>query len=280
VPDVRILDAPIQSLLAENAADWLGATLRRRSRRTFDGTPVDADQLERIAALCEAWRPYPDARVVLVAHPLVDIFTGIVGSYGKVVGSPHVLAFVGDERADYVDQHVGYTGEAVILEAAELGLATCWIGGFFSAKKAAALVDLAPGERVYGVSPLGHAAARESLMERTMAGMAGAHHRKNVADIAPEALTGAWPAWAVAAVETARVAPSAVNRQPWRFRFEEGGLVVAKDSAFETPKVTKRLDIGIAMLHVEIAAEAHGVRGRWTDLAGGDVARFDPAAGS
>jgi hypothetical protein len=29
------------------------------------------------------------------------------------------------------------------------------------------------------------------------------------------------------------------------------------------------------MLHVELAAQAHGLSGHWTDLAGNDVARFD-----
>ena len=55
-----------------------------------------------------------------------------------------------------------------------------------------------------------------------------------------------------------------------------GALILAKDGPIETPKASKRLDIGIAMLHAELAAEAHGVTGRWTDLSGADVARFDP----
>jgi hypothetical protein len=111
-----------------------------------------------------------------------------------------------------------------------------------------------------------------------MEGMAGAHQRKPVEQLAPGIAQGGWPEWAVAAVETARLAPSAVNRQPWRFRLDEGSLVIAKDSPFETPKVTKRLDIGIAMLHAELAADAYGVTGTWSDLDGNDVARFDPEA--
>jgi len=276
VPDVTTRTVDARGLLAKHAAEWLGAVSRRRSRRAYDGTPADADALERIGVLCDAWRPYPDARVALVKRPNVDVFTGVVGSYGKVLGAPHVLVFIGDERADFTDQHVGYTGEAVVLDATVLGLATCWVGGFFSARKVARIVELEVGERVYAVSPLGRPIDADSAAERAMAGLAGAHHRKWVAEIAPGTKRGDWPAWAVAAVETARVAPSAMNRQPWRFRLEDGGLVIAKDSRFETPRVTKRLDIGIAMLHVEIAAEAHGVRGDWTDLTGSDVARFEP----
>ena len=95
------------------------------------------------------------------------------------------------------------------------------------------------------------------LTERVMQGMAGAHNRKSVAVLAPGIGDG-WPDWAVAAVETARLAPSAVNRQPWRFRMDAGALVIARDGAMETPKVTKRLDCGIAMLHAELGARAAG----------------------
>jgi len=276
VPDAPAPTITAPDLLAAHAADWLGVVARRRSRRAFDRRPADVESLERIGALCDTWRPHLDARVALVKQPAVDVFTGVLGSYGKVAGAPHVLVFIGNEQADFADQHVGYTGEAIVLEATLLGLATCWVGGFFSPKKVAGVVELAPGERVYAVSPLGHARANDSLSERTMAGLAGARRRKSVAELAPGIDAGGWPDWAVAAVETARLAPSAVNRQPWRFRFEGGGLIVAKDNALETPKVTKRLDVGIAMLHLELAAEAHGVAGLWTDLAGSDVARFEP----
>ena len=274
--DIASPAAQARAVLRANAAEWLGVVGRRRSRRSYDGIPVEPWELERLEQLLERWRPYPDARAVLVAEPPDDVFTGIVGSYGKVRHAPHVLVFLADHGTDFGDQHVGYTGEAVILEATRLGLATCWIGGFFNARNAADMVSLRPGERVLAVSPLGYSVRRPTFSERTMAGLAGAHHRKPVLELAPDTDRAHWPAWAVAAVETARLAPSAMNRQPWRFRFEGGGLVLAKDNFVETPRVTKRLDIGIAMLHVELAAAAHDVDGAWTDLSGADVARFDP----
>jgi hypothetical protein len=258
------------------APEWLAAVARRISRRAFDGRTVDGGLLDAIDACCRDFRPYPDARAVLVRTPAPEVFTGIVGSYGKVTGSPHMLALIADERAAYPDQHIGLTGEGVILEATRLGLDTCWIGGFFSAEKVGRLVDLAPGERVYSISPLGYARESASVTEKTMQGMAGSRKRKSVEEIAP-GIASAWPDWAVAAVETSRLAPSAMNRQPWRFRFEDGGLIVAKDSSFETPKVTKRLDCGIAMLHAQLGAIAEGVGGAWADLSGSDVARFDPS---
>ena len=267
-----------REMLAERDADWLAAVATRRSRRAFDGIAVPGEAFEAMHSACERFRPYPDARVVSVREPAVDIFRGAIGNYGKVKGAPHVLVFIGDEHDPFADQHLGYTGEGIVLEAAALGLDTCWVAGFFDPKAAAELVTLAPGERIYAVSPLGHSPETMGLAERGMRGMAGAHKRKALVTIAPDAGEAArWPQWALAAVETARLAPSAVNRQPWRFRLEGGALVIAKDGASEMPKVTKRLDCGIAMLHAEIGALASGVAGEWTDLADGlDVARFVP----
>jgi len=259
----------------ERAPEWLAAVAGRRSRRSFDGLAADTTLLLAIEDLCTRFRPHADARVELVTDPAVDIFKGIIGGYGKVTDAPHALLFIADTRAPFADQHLGYTGQAIVLDATARGLATCWIGGFFDPKKAASLVDLAPGERVVAASPLGTALAHATSTERTMTGMAGSHGRKPLEVIAPDRTDG-WPAWAVGALETARLAPSAVNRQPWRFRWDDG-LVVSVNGRLESPKVTKRLDCGIAMLHVEIAALSYGVTGVWNDLSAGlDVARFVP----
>ena len=262
------------ALLKDRGPEWLAAVARRTSRRAFDGQPLADELLDAVDACCNEFRPYPDARVVLVRSTDVEVFKGIVGSYGRVTGSPHLLVLIADARAPYSDQHIGYTGEGVVLEATALGLDTCWIGGFFSAEKVGRVVDLAEGERVYAVSPLGHALRVPSTTESTMRRMAGSKKRKCIEELAP-GIDRTWPEWAVAALETARLAPSAVNRQPWRFRLDEGRLVIAKDRGFETPKVTKRLDCGIAMLHAQLGASAEGVWGAWTDLSGADVARFD-----
>ena len=259
----------------KNGPEWLAAVARRNSRRAYDGRPVDTATLDALDATCTGFCPFPDSRAVLVRAPEVDVFTGAIGSYGKVRNPPHLLLLIGDESSEFCDQHVGYVGEAAILEATVLGLDTCWVGGLFSRGRTKQLVELGKTKRVLAVSPVGHAVPAFAFSERGMRRMAGSHARKRITEIAPGAGTGGWPDWAVAAVETARLAPSAVNRQPWRFRFDAGALVVARDNAVEVPRVTKRLDCGIAMLHAELGARATGVHGAWRDLSIGlDVARF------
>ena len=73
-------------------------------------------------------------------------------------------------------------------------------------------LQVCTGTRVFAVSPLGYAVSADTISERAMAGLAGAHRRRPVTDIAPGADFRTWPAWAVAAAETVRVAPSAMGR--------------------------------------------------------------------
>ena len=75
-------------------------------------------------------------------------------------------------------------------------------------------------------------------------------------------------------MEAARLAPSAVNRQPWRFYMEPNGITVSVDSSLVEWGISKRLDCGIAMLHIEVAALDCGVKGKWELLGAPQVARF------
>jgi hypothetical protein len=79
-------------------------------------------------------------------------------------------------------------------------------------------------------------------------------------------------------VVAARIAPSAMNRQPWRFTLDGGALRVAYDGADALP-TSKRLDCGIAMLHAELGAAGEGVGGSWELLTEPDVACFVPGEG-
>ncbi len=260
-------------------AAWLAAAVERRSRRTYDEKPADRAALDALEAVCRDFRPHSDVRVELVREPAVDVFRGVIGGYGKVTGAPHVLVVIADTQTPFHQQHSGYSGEAAILAATAAGLDTCWVGGFFSPRRVAELVTLSPHERVLCVSPAGHAVESPSSTERAMTGMARSRSRKPVEVIAP-GIDGSWPSWARVAVEAARIAPSATNRQPWRFAFDGEGLSVSRDSRIETPKVTKALDCGIAMLHAELAAREAGVAGCWHEIEVGlEIARYVPDGG-
>lgn len=258
-------------ILDANAARWLAATCVRRSRRSYDGTPVAAEDLDALDALARAFRPWPGVRVEVLGEAPESIFLGIIGAYGGVSGAPSALAFIGPSEGGH--EQVGYTGEALVLEATARGLNTCWVGGLFGSAPVTHLLSLSAEERVYAVSPVGHACAVPTRKERVIFGAGKPKHRRTLAMIAPG--HEEWPDWAQRAAEAVRVAPSAMNREPWRLRLEAGTLVIGMEG-MGTPRISRRLDCGIAMLHAEVAARAEGVSGRWELAASPDVARYVP----
>ncbi len=258
---------------------WHAAIPPRRSRRRFDSIGLESSLLTQLQTICREFRPFPQARAELVAQSPDRILKGAIGPYGKVRGAPALIAFIGDKDDPYVQEKVGYLGEGIILEATAMGLATCWVGGFFRPKVAASFVGTAETERVLAVTPVGHAAEDLSLEERTMTGFGRSHRRKPLAELVTGLDQTELPHWMKSALEAARIAPSAINRQPWRFYVEPHSITVSVDNPRFTFGISKRLDCGIAMLHIEVAALDCGMQGRWEFLEAPRVARFTVESG-
>ena len=256
---------------AFDAGRWFEALPGRRSRRAYDGTPPDPERMQALVRTAETFKPFDDARTVVVEQIPPNLFTGLIGSYGKVTGAVSALVFIVDSTSPTGPEHCGYTGEGVVLEASALGLATCWIAGSFSKSVSRDLVTLKEGEIVRAVSPVGMPTGALSGTERLLFRQARPKFRRPLDDIAPGHTS--WPAWAAEGALAARVAPSAMNRQPWRFRYADGAVVVSASGA--APGLG-RLDCGIAMLHFELGARSEGVDGAWEPMQAPDVARWVP----
>ncbi len=258
---------------------WYPAIEKRRSRRHFDESrPIEADTLLALDTVCKRFIPFPSARSCLVTESAEGVFRGAVGNYGKIKDAPAFIAFIGNMDSGTVQEEVGYTGEGVILEATALGLNTCWVGGFFRPEGVASLVEIKSNERVLAVTPVGYARRLESLEEKSMTGFGRTHRRLPVSRLISGSGRGELPEWARASIQAASLAPSAVNRQPWGFDVEDGSITVYVRTTGPEFNVSKRLDCGIAMLHIEVAALSLGVRGEWQFLKAPQVARFSALA--
>ena len=278
-PAPRTVARPEPHAAARPALDpsWFEAIAARRSRRRYAPRPLSPAALTALREVASRFRLAPGARIELL-EDAGELFTGlgerVGGAYGRVEGAPWTAAFVAPRGAE---PEAGYIGEALVLEATRLGLGTCWVAGMFDRATAARLVDLAPDEAVVAVTPVGHPRDRKELVEHLMSAAVRSAARRQVEDIAPGLTRGGprpWPAWAVSAVEAARLAPSGANRQPWRFSLDGAALVL---SAAPGAYWTAPIDCGIAMLHAELGALHKGVRGDWVRLAAPGVARFEPA---
>ena len=238
--------------------DWYEAIFIRHSRRKFSDTPIEAEKLQRLEELIgEVNESTNAARVLLVRSHDGSIFSSRRGGYGVIKGAPAYLAFVGrPDRSDSYER-LGYIGEAAVLEATRLGLGSCWVSGTFDSSAAAADLSLAtdPGEQVIAVSPLGYPKDSYSLTEKVMSGFAGSRKRKPLKQICFGTPLREWPDWARTAAEAARIAPSAINRQPWMFRYDGRELRVETTGPDSGGRYSKRLDCGIALRHLEVGAQ-------------------------
>jgi len=253
---------------------WHAAIPHRRSRRNYDSTDLEPDLLSHMQNICRDFRPFPQARAELTTQSPDEIFKGIIGHYGKIKGAPALIAFIGNMDDPHIQEKVGYLGEGIILEATAKDLATCWVGGFFRPKVAASIVGTGENERVLAVTPVGYAIEDFSPQENIMTGFGRSHRRKRLAELVTGLEQVEWPHWMKSALEAATLAPSAINRQPWRFYVEPDSITVSVYVSRLDFGISKRLDCGIAMLHIEVAALDCGVQGKWEFLEAPKVARF------
>ncbi|MHC1786294.1 MAG: nitroreductase family protein [Christensenellales bacterium] len=144
--------------------------------------------------------------------------------------------------------HAGISGEALQLEMASLGLGSCWVRGTY--RRRAVDVARRPGERIAAVMPYGQPLDPEGSSHR---------HRKPLKELCLDD-PARWPLWAYQAAEAVRGAPSAANRQPWRFSFS-GSTLRLSGRGFGG------LHSGIAVLHMECAlrAQPHHWRLSWDE---------------
>lgn len=257
---------------------WHEAIYQRKSIRSYTAQAPTDQMLQGLREVADQMRSVcPAARAVVVPNAPKKIFKGIIGSYGGVHGAPACAVFIADTAHRHHQMQLGYLGEAIILEATALGLATCWIGGFFSASLAKQLAPIRPEERIIAVTPLGYPDVVR-WDEKLIKSAARSNTRKSLAEIcqpAPEE----WPSWGRSGLEAARLAPSALNRQPWRFTWQNEEVTIAPNKALETGILTRRLDCGIAMLHFQVGAAHAGTPGEWVwEDEGPAIGTFRPYA--
>ncbi|MFP4199041.1 MAG: nitroreductase family protein [Halanaerobium sp.] len=258
------------------AERWYQAIKERSSRRQFNARIIEKAKLKKLRSLInELNEEFNGLRIILVQKEVDEIFTGVLGSYGRITGAPAYLAFVGSKDSPHLEKKIGYSGEAVILEATALELGSCWVSGTFKAERVKADLDFKPSEKLYAISPLGYPEAKPTISERILKTVISSKNRKDLKKlIINQDNLEELPGWMKKALKAARLAPSAVNRQPWRFEIGEDSITVQLDSIEEKEEQSKKLDCGIAMLHLEVGALKAGVSGSWKYLKGKKVARF------
>jgi hypothetical protein len=198
----------------------------RRSVRRYDRSPLGAESLDEVAEYAHNAKQIPGQSA---AFRLADA--------GKLKGglAPHaILAYSGGSDAAYVN--IGYTLQGIDLWLQSSGYGSVWCG----------MARPEERERDYRIL-LGF-------------GKTGAPLRKSESEFKRKRLSEISDA-DNAAARAARLAPSAVNLQPWKLEFTEGKVTVRSHVSGVGRLIPGRLylfDLGIVTRHVEVALEHEG----------------------
>ena len=176
-------------------------------------------------------------------------FLGPFARYGKFRGVTNYLVMIG-QKADDLDDRIGYYGEQLVLYAQTIGLNTCWVG--LSYTKIPGTYVLNEGEVIQAYIAIGYGETQ------------GVTHKIKRIDQVSN-VSGSTPDWFRRGVEAALLAPTAINQQKFSFELlpaEEGQLPRVRAKRHFSMVGYTHMDLGIAKYHFEVAAGKDNFR--WT----------------
>ncbi len=225
---------------------WYDAMYARSSVRKYTGAP-DEEQIKRLGVLCKklSWQGIT-----------IRMFKG-PGLKSQIKGTD-VYAVIVAKRGTPMEME-GFMGEALVLEAGSMGLGTCWMGAGFVPEIINRNVNLQTDESVHCVIAIGKCdmpafAPKRKALEK-VCGL-------------DETKLSSLGAWQQEAVKAARIAPSAINMQPWRIEADKTSVAILEPE-FVLYKKYAALDRGICMLHAAVGAHHVGREAVWKKVEGG-----------
>lgn len=219
--------------------EWHDAIYRRSSVRSYTGAPSE-EQLSQLGEL---------RRKLSWQGVTIRIFEG-PGLRSAIRGTDVYAVIVAKEGTP--PEYEGYMGEALVLEATAMGLGTCWLGAGFVPDIVSRNVNLDSTEKIHCVISIGQCNPPSFAPKRKAI--------EKICGMTEQQLEGLG-AWQAAAVRAARLAPSAINLQPWKITVDSASLTVQNNAMLV--KKYAGIDCGICMLHAAVGAASQGRNPKW-----------------
>jgi len=163
-----------------------------------------------------------------------DAFGGFVKLF-MTRGVRNFLILSGNETND-LEEKLGYCGIDVALLAQQLGLNSWWVGGTYNKEKVKKMIQASTNGKVVGIIALGYGANQGKL-----------HKSKKVEEVSE--YKGTAPEWFTKGVQTALLAPTAMNKQAFVLKGNRNKVAISCDNGVYT-----NIDKGIVKYCFEIGA--------------------------
>lgn len=239
---------------------------KRRSVRTFDERPISSEDRQALEeAAKSAVNPFGvDVQFRFLNAEKHDLSSAVIVGADEYVGAKV-------KRGPGFEIAYGYSLEKFCLDALSIGVGTVILAGTLSRRNFEKAMQLQDGEIMPAATPIGYIAGKKSVRERMMRGAIKANERKDFGEIFFEnsfekGLTAESAGEFAEALEMARWAPSAVNKQPWRavvcgnrVHFYE-----RRSKGFDSDEGDlQKIDVGIALAHFDLTMKENGKEGRF-----------------
>jgi len=280
--------APASSLPPEaGLQDLLEALHVRRSIRTYDGQPLRPAHQAFIERYLHdgAHMTGPFGRRVRI-----ELLQGLpkdmqVGTYGYTKYFDAVLvAIAKDDPIDLFE--MAWVAHGLVLQLTHLRLGTVWMGAAFSQQSVRRNLSFEDGEQVAAIIPLGYPRDKKRLFDLIASKGLASAHRKPL-DFSCfvgsfERPLGDEQTDLRDALDLARFAPSAMNKQSWRVVLNEDARQVHVCAKFslrhkigmgfrQYAVAPEYIDVGTWARSFDIATRATAIEGTWS-IAAPDLA--------
>ncbi|MBC2576534.1 nitroreductase family protein [Peptostreptococcus canis] len=262
--------------------DYKSLIVKGKSVRNFKETPVDAKllgELENFVANCKKLVSSIDVEVRFFAgDDSYKRLYGIAGYQGVMIEAPNYMVLLSEDKPQHIE-NAGYIGERTILKARDLGIDSCWVSytnqamikttlGIESDKEVVALIALGYDSNIKHVEGAGKAGSNYSKSKLSVGNVGS--DRISIEEMV---YIDKWGNAASSelleeralldAFSYARMAPSALNKQPWRFIVDGGKVILAINNENYSGSYVNKIDAGIVMLYFGVILDVTMFDSKW-----------------
>jgi len=262
------------------SSDLYPYLISRRSIRSYDQRLFESDDKARIELILKNTRALLSEnqfKVIFHTKEKGEDLVSVLGAYGRFITPPYyLLPYIIGENQVYLD--LGYQAEQIAIQLWSKGIGSCFIGCLSRQEKVRTTFHLPSTAHIAAFLVIGYPGDNLGLetIAKTARSIMGIRSRFPIEEICfsesfdhhfkPD---GMWKK----IIEAGRMAPSAVNAQPWRF------LMVKNDLYLFSVQNNRRYlllenshysfhDCGICMANIDMALHSLGVQGTWKFLDG------------
>ena len=235
----------------------------RKSVRTFDGTPLSQEHKSKIESFTQnPTNPFDIPVIFRVLNAKENGLTSPV-----ITGADTYLAAKVSKIPNF-EIAFGYSFENVCLYAKSLGIGTVMLAASINRAVFEQVMQVGENEIMPVASPLGYPAKKRSIRETVMRKGIKADERQPFDSLFFDGsfkigLKSDSAGVFADALEMARWAPSAVNRQPWRAVIKDNTVHFYEYKNMKESSLMdlQKLDVGIALCHFDLTMKENGKNG-------------------